>query len=142
MDYYCSRLVHCCSIIQDMCVSDVCNVGFYRDVLTPNLASIIGDLELGSDVCVPCEELCARCAGPGSRLEFNSCQACRFATQGSVCVQECNNNNAGLRQKKSSAEYDSTLYTIWMAGYIPSWFNDPQKAKWMYTFEMYIISIV
>lgn len=75
-----------------MCVSGTCNDGYYREVLTLQQAnaSIVGDLEIGSDVCIPCDELCAQCTGPGSRLERNSCQDCKFASQGLQCVMECN----------------------------------------------------
>lgn len=78
--------------VQDMCVSDTCNRGYYRDVLSPEHAdvSIVGDLMFGHDVCVPCDELCEVCTGPGSRLELKACQACSMATQELQCVEECN----------------------------------------------------
>ena len=74
----------------------VCTAGYYGAVLTPEQAnaSIVGDLPSGSDVCVPCDEVCSRCTGPGNRLgsnrQLSSCQECRFASQESFCVQECN----------------------------------------------------
>ena len=61
-----------------MCVSDTCNRGYYRDVLSPEHAdvSVVGDLMFGSDVCVPCDELCEECTGPGPMLEATACQRC------------------------------------------------------------------
>ena len=77
-----------------MCVSETCNRGYYRDVLPPERAnvSVVGDLMFGSDVCVPCDELCEECTGPGPMLEATACQVCSRATQLQElqCVEECN----------------------------------------------------
>ena len=77
-----------------MCVSDTCNQGYYRDALSPERAnvSVVGDLMFGSDVCVPCDELCEECTGPGPMLEAAACQVCSRATQLQKlqCVEECN----------------------------------------------------
>ncbi len=87
-------LKHCiCTFFsfQDMCVSDSCGRGYYRAILSPEQAdsSIVGDLIVGSDVCIPCDELCEECTGPGKKLELNACQVCKNATQGTQCVAEC-----------------------------------------------------
>lgn len=81
--------------MQDMCVSDTCDRGYYRDVLSPEHVdvSIVGDLMFGHDVCVPCDELCELCVGPGSRIDpLNACQTCSSASQleEAQCVAECN----------------------------------------------------
>lgn len=78
-----------------MCLANHCNRGFYQGILAPENAnaSIVGDLEIGSDVCIPCDELCEQCTGPGSRIQPSSCQICKFATQGPQCVRACNNES-------------------------------------------------
>lgn len=70
----------------------MCDVGYYEAVLTTEHANTytVGDLEFGSDVCLPCDEACAQCTGPGNTLAPNGCQNCTFAVQGSECVEQCN----------------------------------------------------
>ena len=77
-----------------MCVSDACNDGYYSDILSgveQANPSLVGDLEIGFDICIPCDEPCAQCSGPGTRIAIEVCQACRYAanTQGTQCVREC-----------------------------------------------------
>ena len=73
-----------------MCVSGSCSVGYYRDVLAPEDAnrSIVGDLLFGSDICAPCNELCAACTGP--EIDRSVCSTCSLATSvDGQCVSEC-----------------------------------------------------
>lgn len=77
--------------MQDMCVTGTCSSGYYRDILSGDRAntSIVGQLEIGSDICVPCDDLCTQCTGPGIRIEVNSCQECKYAIDDGECVSEC-----------------------------------------------------
>ena len=72
-------------------LDNVCNsTSFYRTVLSSAvLNSNVSGLELGSEVCVPCNETCDRCNGPESVLGPNGCQSCRYAQRWSQCVREC-----------------------------------------------------
>ena len=89
-----------------MCISGNCDPGYYRAILSPENAntSLLGDLLLGTDVCIPCDELCSQCTGPGHRIQPNSCQQCSRATQGSRCVAGNNHSGKyGRLQKKLSS---------------------------------------
>ena len=75
-----------------MCISDTCNDGYYSDILSgveQAIASLAGDLEIGSDVCLPCDETCALCNGPGTRIALDSCLTCKCPSQGNHCVGGC-----------------------------------------------------
>ena len=75
------KLPHC----QVMCLSSGCLPGTYFSTST----APIGDLESGTDVCIPCHPLCEVCIGPGTRLD--DCSKCRYATRVSEqCVRSCN----------------------------------------------------
>ena len=68
-----------------MCLSSGCLRGTYFSTST----AAIGDLESGTDVCIPCHHLCVVCIGPGTRLD--NCSKCRYATRVSEqCVRSCN----------------------------------------------------
>ena len=78
---YLMKLPHC----QVMCLSSGCLPGTYFSTST----AAIGDLESGTDVCIPCHPLCEVCIGPGTRLD--DCSKCRYATRVSEqCVRSCN----------------------------------------------------
>ena len=72
-------------------MTGVCGPGYYRDVLSAANSNLglTGNLSVGSDICLPCDELCSQCTGPG--LDMAVCSECAFAmtTQGE-CVAECN----------------------------------------------------
>ena len=75
---------------------DSCSNGYYRTILTADLAnaSITGDLQIGSDICLPCDELCAVCTGPGVRIG-ESCFACStgFVNMDGECTRECSGDS-------------------------------------------------
>lgn len=77
--------------MQEICISG-CDSGYYEVLLTPEYAntSTLGDLELGTDVCLPCDGLCVECTGPGIMLAPGGCQNCTFAVRGIECVEQCN----------------------------------------------------
>ena len=77
-----------CSLLaqQVTCLSSDCLPGTYSSVST----TAIGDLRLGSDVCVPCHPLCEVCTGPGTQWP-TECRLCRYATHTlEGCVESCN----------------------------------------------------
>ena len=70
---------------QVTCLSTGCLLGTYSSTST----AAIGDLQSGSDVCLPCDPLCAGCIGPG--ILPGECIQCRYATRFSEgCVRSCN----------------------------------------------------
>ncbi len=74
-----------------MCVPRFCPDGTYSSTLQPGVQSkpsIIGDLQIGSDICLPCNELCEVCVREGT--DVLSCPQCKFARSGDECVRECN----------------------------------------------------
>jgi hypothetical protein len=76
-----------------MCVPTCNGSRYYRNPLTPEQATLTGDLEVGSEVCVPCDELCnGECNGPGHLLEPYGCLECRYSREGSECTSQCNNS--------------------------------------------------
>ncbi len=67
-----------------------CPDGTYTSTLQPGVqsqASIIGDLQIGSDICLRCNELCEVCVREGT--DVLSCPKCEFARSGDECVREC-----------------------------------------------------
>ena len=71
---------------QVACLRTGCAVGTYSELLVDS----IGDLPSGSEVCRPCDELCAACLGPGTTELI--CPLCTFATRiGEGCIRECDN---------------------------------------------------
>jgi hypothetical protein len=68
-----------------MCLADACYNGYYETILNSNVSS----LEFGSNVCIPCDELCNECSGPENRIGPSGCQSCRFAARQTQCVDEC-----------------------------------------------------
>ena len=73
------------SLPQVTCLSTGCLPGTYSSTST----AAIGDLQSGSDVCLPCDPLCAVCTGPG--ILPGECIQCRYATRFSEgCVRSCN----------------------------------------------------
>eukprot|EP00731_Ephydatia_muelleri_P038613 Em0829g4a len=51
----------------------------------PSLLSIVQDV---STWCLPCDDVCASCTGPGN----TSCTTCRYAQRLAQCVSGCNND--------------------------------------------------
>ena len=74
---------HLC--LQVTCLSSGCLPGMYSSTST----AAIGDLQSGSDVCIPCDPLCELCTGPG--IQQGECILCRYATHlTDGCVRSCN----------------------------------------------------
>ena len=48
-----------------------------------------GDLQFGSEICKPCNELCAECTGEGTSRAV--CPLCKIATSAELqeCVSAC-----------------------------------------------------
>ena len=70
---------------QEICLSSGCTAGTYSSVL----ATAVGDLNPGVDVCIPCDPLCQVCVGPGTGLA--DCSVCTFAARTlEGCVESCN----------------------------------------------------
>lgn len=73
-----------------MCVSNFCPDGTYPSTLQPGgqLDSLtLGNLHFGSDICVPCNELCEVCTGEGTSR--SACPLCKYARSADMCVREC-----------------------------------------------------
>ena len=69
-----------------MCLSSAsaCPDGYYPDQLT----SSTGVLKEGAEVCLPCDELCSTCIGPG--VSSSSCLTCAYAEdEDGMCVDAC-----------------------------------------------------
>lgn len=80
-----------------MCLSSAsaCPDGHYPDQLT----SSAGVLEEGADVCLPCDELCSTCIGPG--VSSSSCLTCAYAEdEDGMCVDACQ-PGSGQKQRSS-----------------------------------------
>lgn len=71
---------------QNRCVRS-CVPGTYQSILFNNETT--GELVGGSDICRPCDELCAECEGPGTSRDV--CPRCRNATSLTMnqCVDRC-----------------------------------------------------
>lgn len=85
---YCPNLVFVISSFEDICMSNVCSTGYYKAVLSSTISNNSG-LEFGTDVCVPCNDVCVECYGPETVLGSNGCQSCKYAQQWSPCEEEC-----------------------------------------------------
>lgn len=71
---------------QVACLRTGCAARTYPDFLVDP----IGDLPSESEVCRPCDELCAACFGAGTTLDI--CPVCAFATRlDEGCIQQCDN---------------------------------------------------
>ena len=89
LQLHCFGICPMCSLLaqQETCLSSDCMPGTYSSVST----TAIGDLRLGSDVCVPCHPLCEVCTSPGTQWPTD-CHLCRYATRTSErCAESCNN---------------------------------------------------
>lgn len=75
-------------------MSDVCSANYFKTVLS----SALSNEEFGTDICVPCNDLCDECFGPETVIGSNGCQSCKYALQWpSQCVEECNRSTGKLR---------------------------------------------
>ncbi|XP_064389307.1 epidermal growth factor receptor-like isoform X3 [Halichondria panicea] len=87
----CDRVILNRNGTQNMCVPRFCPDGTYSSTLQPGVQSelsIIGNLQIGSDICLPCNELCEVCVREGT--DVLSCPQCEYARSGDECVRECN----------------------------------------------------
>ena len=69
-----------------MCLSSAstCPDGYYPD----QLRSPTGILDAGTEICLPCDELCSTCIGPG--VSSSSCLNCAIAEdEDGMCVSAC-----------------------------------------------------
>ena len=126
---YCLRClqVHClvlapCSLLaqQVTCLSSDCLPGTYSSVST----TAIGDLRLGSDVCVPCHPLCEVCTGPGTQWP-TECRLCRYATHASEgCVESCNTTSGETSLGCTDVLITTPIKTVWHQSYMQFVCND------------------
>lgn len=69
--------------------------GTYQSVLSFEESE--GELVGGTDVCRPCNELCAECVREGTSRD--ACPRCKYATSRTIneCVQSCNPRRRELK---------------------------------------------
>ena len=80
-----------------MCIVNTlgCPEGYYSDKLT----SAKGDLQAGTDICLPCHTLCSTCIGPG--VSSTSCLGCAIAEdENGTCVSSCQPGSGSLLNEK------------------------------------------
>jgi len=92
---------------QDICLSSGCPAGTYSSVL----ATAIGDLNPGVDVCIPCNPLCQVCGGPGTGLA--DCPMCTFAARTlEGCVESCNATTGEWKPYQTVFMLNQLLYSL------------------------------